>query len=264
MKALYLDTVSELFSRKVFLLFAIITGLLLLIVWATWEIRADMSSQSGISAGEDISRVLEPWVARAFSNIMSIFIFLAVLASAGLLPRALERGRVEFLLSKPISRTRLLIGKLISIWLAYGAVMFGSALIVYGVTAAVHGVFDIRIFLMFGVYAINFLVWVSVIGLAGVISGSASWAVMAAFVLWLAQWLLSFRELIKQLTSGQYLKYILDALYYVSPKTDQLGDLAVSLAVGRPVESWLPFWSALIFAGVMLYLSSWVFRRRDY
>lgn len=264
MKALLLDTVSELISRKVFVLFAVITVLLLLGVWATWEIRDGLAPQSDMSSSNDVGQLLEPWVATAFSKIMSVFIFFAVLASAGLLPRALEKGRAEFLLSKPLSRAELLMGKLLSVWLAYGAMVFGSALIVYGVTAVVHGVFDLRILLLFAVYAVDFLVWVSVVGLAGVLSGSASWAITAAFGLWLAQWLLSFHEAVKQLASSSLVSNVMEALYYLFPKTDQLGDMAVSLAVAQPVESWLPLWSSLLFAAAMMYLAVWVFRRRDY
>ena len=102
------------------------------------------------------------------------------------------------------------------------------------------------------------------VGLAGVLSGSASWAIMAAFGLWVAQWLVSFHDLLEQLTSSKLVSYIMKALYYLFPKTDQLGDMAVSLALGQPVESWLPLWSALLFSAAMMFLAVWVFRRRDY
>ena len=37
--------------------------------------------------------------------------FLAVFASAGLIPSVLEPGRIELLLSKPVSRTHILLGR---------------------------------------------------------------------------------------------------------------------------------------------------------
>src|SRR5260370_3063905 len=37
--------------------------------------------------------------------------FLAVFASAGLIPSVLEPGRIELLLSKPVSRTHVLLGR---------------------------------------------------------------------------------------------------------------------------------------------------------
>src|SRR6185437_10563690 len=37
--------------------------------------------------------------------------FLAVFASAGLIPSVLEAGRISLLLSKPLTRTRLLMGR---------------------------------------------------------------------------------------------------------------------------------------------------------
>jgi len=264
MKALLLDTIGELVGRKVVVLFAVLTVVLLLGVWGTWEIRQDISPEAGQGGDADLERLLEPWVATAFSKITSVFIFFAVLASAGLMPRLVERGRVEFYLSKPFSRTQLLLGKLLSIWLVYGVVAFAGVLAVYAVTAVVHGVFDISILLLFAIYAIDFLVWVSVVVLAGVLSGSTSWAIMAAFGLWLAQWLLSAREFVTQLTGSKAAHYVLEAFYYISPKTDELGDVAVSLAVKQPVDSWLPLGSALVFSVVMSCLAVWVFRRRDY
>jgi len=264
MKALFLDTVREMISRKIIILFAVIVVILLLIVWGSWEVREGLAPQSDLSAGDDVGRMFEPWVAEAFSRVLSVFVFFAVLASAGLLPGALEKGRAEFLLSKPLSRTELLLGKLLSVWLAYGTLVLSSSLIVYGVTCAVHGFFDPRIFLLFAVYAVDFLVWLSVVGLAGVISGSAAWAVMSAFGLWVAQWLLSFHEAIKQFSGNRIISYVMEGLYYLLPKTDQLGDVGVSLAIGRPVESWLPVWSSVLFAFVLTYFALLVFHRRDY
>ena len=37
--------------------------------------------------------------------------FLSVFASAGLIPSVLEPGRIELLLSKPVSRTHILLGR---------------------------------------------------------------------------------------------------------------------------------------------------------
>jgi len=265
MSALFRDTVAELINRKIFIVFLVITLLLLLMVYLSWGIREDFTAQSGGEFGaEELLGPLAPWVAEVFSRVMSVYVFFAVLAAAGLLPRMLEKGRAEFLLSQPVSRTNLLLGKMLSIWLVYGLMAVICGLIVYGVTAAVHGVFDTRIILLFAVYMLEFLIWVSVIGLAGILFGSAAWSMIAAFTVWLAQYLLSYHEGITQLASNRLVDYAVETLYYVIPKTGEMGDLAVRLAIGRPVHSWLPLWSSLLFALALFYLAIWSFRRRDY
>jgi ABC-2 type transport system permease protein len=265
MSAFLRDTAAELISRKIFVVFLVITALLLLMVYLSWGIREDLSVRSGGEFGaEELLGSLAPWIAEVFSRVMSVYMFFAVLAAAGLLPRMLEKGRAEFLLSHPVSRTQLLLGKLVSIWLIYGLMAIICGLVVYGVTAAVHGVFDVHIILLFAVYMLEFLIWVSVIGLTGILTGSAAWSMIAAFTIWLAQYLLSYHEGITQLASSRFVDYAVESLYFVIPKTGEVGDLAVRLAVGRPIHSWLPLWSSLLFALVVFYFAVWSFRRRDY
>ena len=265
MIALLRDTLAELVGRKIFVLFIVLTVIMLFIVWGTWEVRQDLSRQSGdLLAGEELSGQLAPWVASVFSVVMSIFIFFAVFASAGLIPRALEKGRAEFLLSKPLSRTQLLIGKLASIWLVYGLMVTGCGLVVYAVTAAVHGGYDSRVALLFLGSMLEFLVWLGILGLAGVLFGSTSWALIAAFAIWIAQNLLSFHDQFREVVRSPAIVYTVESLYYLVPKTSQMRDIAVDLVSDRPVESWVPLWSSLLFAAVTYYLALWVFKRQDY
>jgi len=57
---------------------------------------------------------------------------------------------------------------------------------------------------------------------------------------------------------------ILDGAYYVLPKHSQLASLFERLVDGQAVVSWLPLWSSLAFAGVLMVFASSLFERTDY
>lgn len=262
---IFFDTLSELLSRKVLYLFAFVTLLMLGLVYLTGEIGGDITGPSGSEVQmEALLGPMAPWIAEVFSRVMTVLMFLAVLASVGLIPAAMEKGRAEFYLCRPISRATYLVGKLASIWIIYGAVALLSGMITYGVTAAVHGIFDGRIVLLFAVYWIDFAIWLCIVGFAGVISGSTVWAMTAAFGIWIAQWLLSFHEGIASLISSKIIGNLIELLYYIVPKTGEIGGVAVSLAIGQGSTDWMPLWSSLLFAAALLLLALWAFRRHDY
>jgi hypothetical protein len=50
----------------------------------------------------------------------------------------------------------------------------------------------------------------------------------------------------------------------VLPKVFEMGAIARLAASGDPIASWMPVWSSLLFGGVMLAASCWVFDRKDY
>jgi ABC-type transport system involved in multi-copper enzyme maturation permease subunit len=264
MNGLLRDTLGEMISRKMFVLFIILTIVLLLGVWATWEIRVEMPGAGSEGELDPTTGLVTPLMAEAFSKIMSVFIFFAVFAASGLIPRALERGRAEFLLSKPLSRSRIYSGKLLSIWLVYGLMLSACGLAVYAVAVMVHGGFEPGIFVLFVMRLIEFGIWLTIIGLAGVLFGSASWAMIIAFSIWVAQSLLSYHDQVHDFLTNRFIVYTIESLYYLFPKTGQMGVMAVNLASGRPVDNWLPLWSSMALAVILYYCAVWAFQRRDY
>ena len=265
MRAILSDTLSEFFSRKVIYLFAFVTLILLLGVWLTGGIEQDFSRSMGEDFRvEDVIGPLAPWIATAFSQIMNVLIFLAVLATVGLIPKALEKGRAEFYLARPISRPGFLLSKLFSIWIVYGAVAIVCGLITYVAVAVTHDSFQMGIFLLLAVYLLIFFIWLSVAVIGGILTRSTVWAMTSVFIIWIAQSLLSLHDSVNQLISSRVLVNVIDTLYYIVPKIGELRDLAVDLAVGGNIQSWLPLWSSTLFAAVLVYAAVTVFKRSNY
>ncbi|HQL25224.1 MAG TPA: hypothetical protein PKY95_12460, partial [candidate division Zixibacteria bacterium] len=107
-------------------------------------------------------------------------------------------------------------------------------------------------------------VWLSVTAFSGILTGSFAVSIMMAFVMWIAQVLLQYHEAVQNVIGSRFVTGIVSGLYYVLPKTSQLGEVTQSLALGRPVESWLPLWSSLLFAVVLVGITVAMFERKDY
>ncbi|MDX9857028.1 MAG: ABC transporter permease subunit [candidate division Zixibacteria bacterium] len=265
MNGMIRDTIVEMKERKLFWLFIIVTGLAVLAIvglkgWVEQMRMQEAPPEVQQAFGTMANQILVGWT----SGFLSILVFFSVLGTAGLIPSMLSRGRAEFYMSKPISRSRLLLGKLFSVWSVYGGLVAVAGVLVMGLIAALYGIFQARVFFIVLEALIALFVWLSITGFVGTVSGSFALAVTTTFALWLAQYGLHLREYLVRLVDNKFVEIALDICYYILPKHSENGDLFVALAVGRPVPDWLPLWSSLLFAVAMYGLSVWAFRRKDY
>lgn len=261
MRGLLNDTVSELFDRKMIWVYAVLSALAILVTFGARAVEISIQGQN-LDLTE-MGEVLAQSAARGLSVFLYILVFFTVLGTAGVIPSMFIRGRADYFLSKPISRPALLLYKVISIWLVYSAVLSVAFLLEAIAIGAAFGHFDIRLFWLPVVYSLTLLVWLSVTSLAGIWFGSGAMSLIAAFVVWLLQYLLSFHEWVAQLTRSKTIVLIVDMLYNIVPKTGQMSDMALALAVGGSIE-WLPLWSSLLFAVAALVVTVAVFRRKEY
>jgi hypothetical protein len=66
------------------------------------------------------------------------------------------------------------------------------------------------------------------------------------------------------LSNSKVLKIILDGLYYVIPKTSELGSISSDLAVGGGIYDYQPIFTSAIFLILSLALSIIIFSKKDY
>lgn len=265
MRGLNRDTVVEMFDRKIIWLFAGVTAFSLLIVFLSRGAEFNVHIQT--NGEEDLNPaigLLTNAVLRAISAYLSFLVFLAVMSSAGHIPHMTERGRVDFYLGRPISRTRLLLGRLLALVVVYGGLVAVSGLLVYFALVLAHGGFDARIFYLFGIALAGLVLWLSITALAGVMAGTTAMAIMAAFLVWVAQTILALHVTIKNFLDSAVLGYLIDTLYYIVPKPSAMSDLGITLAMGGTVRDWLPLWSSMLFAAAAVIGAVAVFRRKDY
>lgn len=262
MRGLTRDCLLELLDRKVLWIYGAMTVVALLFSVVSWSgsLTIDIAGNTA-TAG---SGMLDGIIVRGMETYLSFLVFLTVMATAGLVPNMLVRGRADYYLSKPISRVALLGGKLFSIWLVYGGLIVLCGLVNLAAIYVTFHWFEPRALYLFVFSLLSLFVWLSITGFAAISFGSNSLAIMTAFVFWVAQWLLRYHDTVGQLFNTKILPYTLDTLYYIVPKTGQMSDISVNLASGDPVATWQPLLTTIAFALVAYIVTLQLFKRANY
>ncbi len=269
--ALVLDTFREAFARKIFWgLFALST---LMIMFFLFILRIDIVegavatiSLLGQSTGrtQDVDRIVKQFYAGISTFLYTWGLFLAVFASSGLIPSVLEPGRIELLLSKPVRRWQILLGRYVGNLLV---VTLNIAYLVFGVWTILGvktGIWS-RSFLFAIVTAVFlFAVLLTVVVLIGVIFESAALATMVCAALMITSPILAQTKLMERLLSSEWSRRVWRTLYYALPKVFDIGRMTLDKVRGNEIKDYMPMWSSAIFAAVVLIAGIWVFSRRDF
>jgi ABC-type transport system involved in multi-copper enzyme maturation permease subunit len=268
--ALIRDTFREAFARRIFWGFAgCSTALLLFLVFIMRiDVVAGALATVMIFGRSMPSTDVQGLVQQTQSVIaMALYFFgmaLAVFASAGLVAAVFEPGRIELLLSKPVSRTRILLGRYIGNVLVVAAniaYLTVGSWIIFGVKTGMWGAGYLysSVFTTF-----IFAVLLAVIVLVGVLWESAAVAIMATFGIMIVTPILAQRATIERLLSADWSRDVVRVLYYVLPKTSDISVIIRHLILNQPIESWMPVWSTALFGAVVLAAGILHFRRRSF
>ncbi|MDQ2712336.1 MAG: ABC transporter permease [Acidobacteriota bacterium] len=269
--ALIADTFEEARARWLFWgLFGLST---LLICIFLFVLNIDLTA--GAVSFMDIQSTSRPiYNIQKFVNVsyswVSIFVyiwgtFLAVFASSGLIPSVLEAGRISLLLSKPVSRATLLIGRYLGNLLVVAlnhVYLICSVWIIIGVKTHI---WEPRFLLAIPVALFIFAVLLSTVVFVGVMAESAALSVMVAVALMLISTILAQRDNVIRLLSSEWSRNLWLGLYWIVPKVYDLGQAMKQIILyDRQVDWWTPVWTSAIFGTVVLWQAVLLFRRRDF
>ncbi len=269
--ALIRDTFREAFARKVFWgLFGLSTALLLFFLFI---MRIDVVQGAtatvalfGQSVGKsvDVTRLVRGVHGGIASVLYVWMMLLALFASAGLIAAIFEPGRIELLLSKPVSRASILIGRyignLLVVTLNHCYLVLGIW-IIFGVKTGVwHSTFLGAIVATLFIFA----VLLSAIVLVSVLSQSAALATMVAFGLMILSVILAQKSLAERLLSSEWSRNVWRTLYWIFPKVFDIGKMNMDFVMGKGIGGAEPIWSSAAFAAVMLALSFYSFAKRNF
>jgi ABC-type transport system involved in multi-copper enzyme maturation permease subunit len=197
--------------------------------------------------------------------------FLALFATAHLVPRLQEKGTIDLYLSRPVSRTKLLLSRYCGGLLLAGAnllFLFGSIwLIVVWKTGIAHPRFFLGgLVILFAIAALLAFAF-----LIGVVTSSTAVSLMVTYAVFFFAALLSAREKIAAAVSSEWSAGVVRALYWVFPKTAELGRATVALVSGGEsfqrlgqIDKLAVFGSTGLFGLLALGLAAWLFSRKDF
>jgi ABC-type transport system involved in multi-copper enzyme maturation permease subunit len=216
-------------------------------------------------------------VVGAFESIFSgmlypLATFLAVFATAHLVPRLQEKGTIDLYLSRPVARVPLLLSRYAAGLLLSAAnivYLLGSIwAIVIWKTHVVHP----RFLLAGTIILFTIAVLLASAFLIGVVTSSTAVCIMSTYAVFLFSAALAAHNQIAAVLSSQWSANLVHGLYWVFPKTTELGKAVVALvspAGEIPKElsdslTWSPFLTTGAFGAACLGLASWLFSRKDF
>jgi ABC-type transport system involved in multi-copper enzyme maturation permease subunit len=197
--------------------------------------------------------------------------FLALFATAHLVPRLQEKGTIDLYLSRPVGRVALLLSRYAGGLLLAAAnllYLIGSMwLIVVWKTRVFHPRFLLSglviLFAVATLLAFAFLI--------GVVTSSTGVSLMATYAVFFLSAILVARERIAAAVSTETAARIVKGLYWILPKTAEIGQATVALVAGKEAPARLAdvhylavYGSTAAFGVAALALSAWLFSRKDF
>jgi ABC-type transport system involved in multi-copper enzyme maturation permease subunit len=269
--ALIADTFQEARARWLFWgLFALSTLLILLFLFVLQvDVAAGAISALGVQSTVRKIYSIQRFVNLSYSWVsVGLYVFgtfLAIFASAGLIPGVLEPGRISLLLSKPIGRTILLLGRYVGNLLIVALNTIYMVTGVWLIFAYKTNIWDYRFLLAIPVMIFIFAVLLCVVVFVGVISESAALSVMIPVALSLISALLAQHQFMMKVLDSEWSRQLWMGLYWIVPKVFDLGkELHYWILIDQPSDWVTPIWTSAAFGVVVLVSSIVIFRKRDF
>ena len=197
--------------------------------------------------------------------------FLAIFATAHLVPRMQEKGTIDLYLSRPIPRVTLLLSRYIAGLILAASNTFyliGSMwLIVIWKTHVVHPRFlmagVIIMFVVATLLAFAFLV--------GVVTSSTAVSIMTTYATFFFGFMLVGHSRFAAAVSKEWQAAVINGLYWIFPKSAEMFGAVISFVSDKALPRQLAaaltpasFISTAIFAIACLSLASWLFHRKEF
>lgn len=191
--------------------------------------------------------------------------FLAIFASSGLIPSVLEPGRIALLLSKPVSRPVLLLGRYVGNVLIVAANHIYLVCSIWIIIGLKTEIWHPRFLLSIASSLFIFCVLLCVVAFIGVLSESSALSVMVSVALMLISALLAQRETMIRLLSSEWSRNLWQSLYWLLPKVyDLAAAMRQIILLDRQADWFTPVWTSAIFGVAVLSSAVYLFGKRDF
>lgn len=195
--------------------------------------------------------------------VFSFGLFLSIFATADLMPSLVAKGRLDFYLSRPISRPQLILGRYI------GAVLVTAVNILYAfvgfwlVIGIKVGYWNPGFFLYaIGIMFMFMLIYPYIILIGTNIKNTIVIIIAVYFMLMLSPVLAQRKEFFL-FVHNDIFETIVDIVYWIIPKYYEISLATNEIFQGNPVSSWTPIINSVIIAIVVMNLSMYIFSRKD-
>ncbi len=279
LSGLLLLTFRELWAKKVVLGLFVISSLVLLVVTFALNLNVVEGSLEGLRLfgqeaqpenldEEASSQFTLTNIVVAVESIVAgaaywIGILLALFASAPLFSDQQKPGRIELLLSKPMSRLQVIVGHVLGVWAAISALVVYLMGGVWLIMSLKSGVWNPRFLLSILIVIGMFAVMYAAVMIMSVWTQSTALALIVSYGLIFVSLVLAGSESLASLL-GEVGRPVFWGLYHVLPNFTEVTEIVTKLANDTMISSWYPLVSSLLFGAVVYVLAGYWFIRRDF
>ena len=263
-------TLREAFARKVFIFFAAISLIFIIGLAIVFSLVNTDSIISGMNPSDN-KMVLEEIITKIqlaiTAPLSNLCLLLAIFSSSSFIPVMLEKGNIDLLLSKPISRTQLLFGKYLGgtlvVFLNIAFLIIGAWIII----SLKFSYWNFNFLLVILVITFTFAVLYSIVVLCGILFRSSVPGMMLAYFIFLilSPALIFVKLQLQTLSGKELLKGVVDSLYYIIPKTSELmGTINLNIGQGKFISDFQPVLSSFLFLILVMFFCDYLLRRKDF
>jgi ABC-type transport system involved in multi-copper enzyme maturation permease subunit len=243
--ALVVDTWKEAVARYTLLGFFVVSVLFLSIL--AFALNLDIVDGT-LAAGQLFGKALghghggkAPAIETVVSTGESVFsgmlyalgIFLAIFATGSQVPQLQRRGTVDLYLTRPIGRAHVLLGRFVGALTLVAANLLFLCGGVFLIISIKTGVWNLRFLLASGIIFVVFFSYLGFMYLVGVLSSSTPLSIMLPYALYVLSMPLAAHDRIAAAMDSRLAATIVHGLYWVLPKTADVGRDLVQLVLGR-------------------------------
>ncbi|MGH2575912.1 MAG: ABC transporter permease [Ignavibacteria bacterium] len=263
------STFREAFAKKIFIGYYILYTLIILFFLLAVNIDSveGIISVMGSSGSEENIKefVISAQAGMTSFSYLLVLIF-CIISSASFIPSMVDKGTIDLLISKPLSRTSILLSKFL------GAVLFVALSLVYFIgfiwliLSAKSGYWNFNFLYTILSLTFAFAVMYSIVVLIGLMTQSAILGILVnLFLIFVLLPVLSNREIvIFSFVTNEAVRFIFNFFYYIFPKPGEINDITIKLITGEHVDSWQPAITSLLFCSAVMAFSVYYFSKKDY
>lgn len=222
-------------------------------------------NDSGISMKQRSVEVIMSMVVGLIYTL-SMLLFLA--ACAGYFPNMLESGAIDIVLSRPMDRLHIFLGKYFGGLALYAAAIGGTFMLIYIGVGLRTGVWVGGIFLAMPMMVFSAAVLYAILAALGVRKPSANLCLVVGLLFYLvvdaAVGALIQMQRMGVLHDIPWLDNIAEVVRYTLPNFDALKANAIASVLNMPMMEWQPFLVAFAWLALCLTLGYRRFARTDY
>ena len=192
-------------------------------------------------------------------------LFLAIFSVSGIIPSLLEKGNIDLILSKPVSRSQIILGKYFGGIAIVFVNIFYAIVAIWFLIGLKFGVWDLSFVATSITITLAFSAIYSVIILIGITTRSSVFSMIFAYLtFFILSPILASREGITAFINNGFVNQVFTLFYYLIPQTSDLSSITSDLVVGNSLANPLPIFTSIVYIILILSISISIFKKKDF